>query len=87
MHITTRLESSGERRNKLKRQGFDLHRIAERVVEILKIESGEVLSKRRQARKVMARELCCFWAARELGISHTELDGKLEMTLWHWVYS
>jgi putative transposase len=76
-----------ERRHKLKRQGFDLHRIAERVAEVLEIEPDEVLSKGREARKIKARSLFCFWAARELGISQTELAGKLEMTLWHWIYS
>jgi putative transposase len=70
-----------ERRHKLKRQGFDLHRIAERVAEVLEIEPDEVLSKGRQARKVKARSLFCFWASRELGISHTELAGKLEMSI------
>jgi hypothetical protein len=58
-----------------------LHRIAERVAEVLEIEPDEVLSKERQARKVMARNLFGFWAARELGISHTELAGKLEMSI------
>jgi putative transposase len=62
-----------ERRHKLKRQGFDLHRITERVAEVLEIEPDEVLSKGRQARKVKIRNLFCFWASGELGISHTEL--------------
>jgi hypothetical protein len=57
------------------------------VAEVLEIEPEEVLSKERQARKVMARNLFGFWTARELAISHTELTGKLEMTLWRWIYS
>ena len=70
-----------ERRDRLKRQGFDLDRIAARVAEVLNMEPDEVFSKGRQDRKVKARSLLCFWAARELGMSHTELAKKLEMSL------
>ncbi len=41
----------------------------------------EVISKGRQERKVKARSLLCFWASRELGMSHTSLAKKLEMSL------
>ena len=44
------------------------------------MEPDEVFSKGRQSRKVKARSLLCFWAARELGISHTALAKKLEMS-------
>ena len=70
-----------ERRHKLRRQGYDLDRIAERVSEVLGMKPEEVISKGRQNRKVTARSLLCFWAARELGISHTALAKELEMSL------
>lgn len=70
-----------ERRHNLKRQGYDLDRVAQRVSEVLGIKPEEVFSKGRQSRKVTARSLFCFWAARELGISHTALAKKLEMSL------
>ncbi len=70
-----------ERKHKLRRQGYDLTRIAERVSEVLGIEPNEVFSKGRQDRKVKARSLLCFWAARELGMSHTALAKVLEMSL------
>ena len=70
-----------ERRHKLRRQGYDLVRIAERVSEVLGIKRDEVFSKGRQSRKVKARSLLCFWAARELGISHTALAKALEMSV------
>ncbi len=40
----------------------------------------EVLSKGRQERKVKVRSLFCFWTSRELGISHTELAKRLEVS-------
>ena len=45
------------------------------------MEPDEVFSKGRQKRKVKARSLLCFWAARELGMSHTALAKKLEMSI------
>ena len=44
------------------------------------MDPDEVFSNGRQNRKVKARSLLCFWAARELGMSHTYLAKKLEMS-------
>jgi hypothetical protein len=45
------------------------------------MKPDEIFSKGREDRKVKARSLMCFWAARELGMSHTSLAKKLEMSL------
>jgi len=45
------------------------------------MDPDEVFSRGRQDKKVKARSLLCFWAARELGMSHTALAEKLEMSL------
>jgi len=45
------------------------------------MDQDEILSKGRQRRKVKARSLLCFWAARELGMSLTALARKLEMSI------
>jgi len=79
--IISQSEEQYERRHQLKRKGFDLHRIAERVAEVLEVDTDEVYSKGRQSRKVRARSLLCFWASRELGMTHTELAKKLEMSV------
>ncbi len=79
--IISQSEEQYERRYELKRQGFDLDRIAARVAEVLNMDQDEILSKGRQRRKVKARSLLCFWAARELGMSLTALARKLEMSI------
>jgi putative transposase len=79
--IISQSDEHYERRYKLRRQGYDLDRIALRVSEVLGMKPDEVFSKGRQDRKVKARSLLCFWAARELGLSHTALAKKLEMSL------
>ena len=74
-------EESYERRHRLKRHGYDLERIAERVAEVLEIEQEDVFSKGMQEKKVKARSLLCYWSSRELGISHTSLAKRLEMSI------
>jgi len=79
--VISQSEEDYERKHKLRRRGYDLDRIAERVSEVLGMKPDEVFLKGRQDRKVKARSLLCFWAAREFGMSHTELAKKLEMSL------
>ena len=79
--VISRSAEDYERKYKLRRQGYDLDRIAERVAEVLGMKPDDVFLKGRQDKKVKARSLLCFWAARELGMSHTELAKKLEMSL------
>ena len=79
--VISRSNEHYERRHALKRQGYDLKRIADRVAEVLDMDQDEVFSKGRQDRKVKARSLLCFWASRQLGMSHTALAKKLEMSL------
>ncbi len=45
------------------------------------MDQDEILSNGRQRRKVKARSLLCYWAARELGMSLTALARKLEMSI------
>jgi REP element-mobilizing transposase RayT len=69
-----------ERHYELKRRGYDLDRIAERVAEIYGMEPREILCRGKQQRKVKARSLCSFWAVSELGMSLRELARRLEMS-------
>lgn len=69
-----------ERHYELKRLGYGLDSLAERVGEIYGMEPGEVLSGGRQARKVQARSLFCFWAVRELGVSLREVARRLKIS-------
>jgi len=66
-----------DRRYELKLRGFDLDRIAERVAEVCGIGKEEVFSKGRQRERVKARNLLCYWAVREAGISLRTLAGRL----------
>lgn len=78
--VLCQAEEKYERHYELKRQGYDLDRIAARVAEIYGMKPREILCRGKQQRKVRARSLCCFWAVSELGISLRELAKRLEMS-------
>ncbi len=70
-----------DRQYELKSLGYDLHQVAERVAEIFKIETDEIFSPGRKAYKVKAKSLVCYWAARELGMSLSELASVFKMSV------
>jgi chromosomal replication initiation ATPase DnaA len=67
--------------HELRRLGFDLVRIAERVAEIYEIETSEIFLKGKQPKRVKARSLFCYWAVGELGVSLTELARQLNSSV------
>jgi len=69
-----------ERSYKLKGLGYDLKKISQMVSKIYDIEIDEIYSKGRRKVQVEARDLLCYWAVRELGISCTDLAKQLGMT-------
>ena len=69
-----------ERRYKLKGLGYDLKRISERVSKIYGIAEGEIYSRGRRKAQVEARDLLCYWAVRELGMSCTDVAKRLGMS-------
>ena len=77
------LEEAGEkfeRRYEMKRLGYDLNTIEERVCEIYNIEKDDIHSGSREKDKSNARALYCYWAVKELGYAQRELAKKLGMT-------
>jgi len=70
-----------ERRYELKRRGYDMTRVAERVAELVGIAKEEIFQKGRQKKGSDARGLFCYWCASELGLPQTELARELEMTV------
>jgi len=69
-----------ERRYELKRQGYELDRIAKRVAEIYGMKMHEVFSEGGEQRKAEGKSLLCLGVVREIGMSLRELAGRLEMS-------
>jgi REP element-mobilizing transposase RayT len=78
--VLAQAEEPYTRQCALRRRGYDLEKIAERVAEIYGIKVGEVFARGRQPRRVSARSLFCFWAVRELGNSLASLAVRLGMS-------
>ena len=78
--VSTLLSEANEqldRRYELKAKGYDLEKVGNKVSEIYGIQTEEVYSRGRRAVQVEARDLLCYWAVREIGISCTELAKRL----------
>jgi REP-associated tyrosine transposase len=74
--VTAVLKQAGEqfeRRYELKSKGCNFDTVVERVVQLLGMESHQVLTNSKNRQSVRARSLVCFWAFSELGINQTEL--------------
>lgn len=80
MEILAEAEEKYERYYELKSKGYDFNKIEERVCEIFGIEGNEIYTGSRQKNIADARSLYCYWAARELGYSLTDLARRLGMT-------
>ena len=64
----------------LRRRGYGLEKVAERVADIYGIKVGKIFGRGRQQQRVEARSLFCFWAVRELGNPLASLAMRLEMS-------
>ncbi len=77
------LSEAGEeysRGYELKTQGVDLETIIEKVSSICRLDRKYILGKGRQKDRVEARDLVCYWASNELGVSITDLAKTFGMT-------
>jgi REP element-mobilizing transposase RayT len=64
----------------LRRRGYDLNRVAKKAARVCDVDERVIFRKGRQRERVRARDLFCFWAVRELGISMTEVARAVRMT-------
>jgi len=69
-----------DRRYELKGLGYDFEKIARRVSKLCGVDEEEIYAKGRRKSKVAARDLLCYWAVRELGMSCTEVARRLGMS-------
>jgi putative transposase len=65
---------------RLRAQGYDVDRVANRVAELLGLEPKDVLAPGKYPRIVLARSVFCYWAVRALGMTATEVAKRLGLT-------
>jgi hypothetical protein len=68
-----------DRRYELKRLGYDLAKIEQRVLDIYDLEREELYSKSRLKIRSEARSVFCYWAVRELGVEGARLARRFKM--------
>lgn len=59
---------------------MDIEAVANRVGDVLNVDSGMVWKKGKYPDVVKARSLFCYWAIHKLGITNRALAGHLELT-------
>jgi REP element-mobilizing transposase RayT len=85
--ILAQAKEKFERSYELKRKGYDLKAIADRVCEIFAIDCEQLYTGGRQLLVADARGLFCYWAVRELEYSATHVAKKLNRTVAGVVYA
>ena len=61
-------------------KGFSFEKILNRVSGLFELDRNYIIGKGRQKRRVEARDLLCYWAVNELGMSQTDLAVRLGMS-------
>jgi len=73
-------EEELEQKYDLKARGYDFDRVAQRVAEVMEIETGQVTAFGKSPQTVKARSLLCFWAHRKLGMTTIEIGRRLNIS-------
>ena len=80
LQILEQANEKFDRYYEMKRLGYDLTALEERVCTLFALDGDDIYSKSREKVKADARGLFCYWAVRELGYGLTELAKLLGMT-------
>ncbi|MCD6585690.1 MAG: transposase [Desulfobacteraceae bacterium] len=70
-----------QRKYALAARGIDLNYVVVVVSDLFSIHSEDIVGPCKQRDIVKARMLVCYWAVRELGLSMTEVAGKLGISV------
>jgi hypothetical protein len=80
MAILSEADERMDRRYELKRRGYTLEKLAQRVAALYGIDREELYSKGRHKIRAEARSVFCCWAVRELGVEGTQVAKGLQMS-------
>ena len=78
--VLSESEKHFSRNYRLKGLGYDFERVIKRVSELFHVDKDYITGKGRQQDRVMARDLLCYWATVEVGMSMVDVARKLELT-------
>jgi putative transposase len=78
--ILVSAEEEMERKNAYRNNGVVLVKLSGIVATVLGIEEKDIETPGKQPHRVQARDLFCFWAVRELGVTTTSLAGRFGLS-------
>ena len=78
--VLSRAEENFSREYELKRRGYDIEKVEERVAEVLGIPAEHIRQRGRERHRTAARSLVIYWAVRELSISGVQLAKRYGLT-------
>lgn len=77
------LDKTGERFNegyRLRARGYNLDTLIKRVAQITQVTPDEILDSLRDAKRIKARSILCYWATEKLGTPQCQLAQLLKRT-------
>ena len=78
--VLSESEKDFSRKYRLKRLGYDFEKVVNRVSELFQLEKEYITGRGRQKERVRARDLLCYWAVVELGMSMVDLAREFDIT-------
>ena len=69
-----------ERKYALAAEGVTIDHVAKRVAQLMNVDASELFQPGKEKRRVAARSVLCYWAARELSISMVELGRRFKLS-------
>ncbi len=78
--VLSRAKEAFEEKYRLKAEGYNIEKIAERVAEIVGMPPSEIWRKGKKPELVFARDLLCYWATMRLGTTQAWLSRKLGLS-------
>jgi REP element-mobilizing transposase RayT len=78
--VLSNAEENLKDKYRLKAEGYDLEKLICRVTEITHLSREQILDTMRDAKRIEARSILCFWASDKLGVTQSELALLLKLT-------
>lgn len=68
-----------DRRYTMRAKGLDFDGIVHRVAHLLDMKPADVLKRGKEPQTVKARDILCYWASRDLGMTTVEISKRLKI--------
>ena len=78
--VLSQAEEQLQQKYRMQAEGYDLHKLIERVAEIMELSPEEIVAPGKERKRTQARSMLCYWATDRLGISQTQLANTLNLT-------